>query len=145
MKIEELHRSLERLEGQIRAKGLQPEARAYVNWIGCEVQIHVVASERFDEKGFWQTSRSFEGDSTEIDRIVREANEWVAVLPNEEDRAIEFLIQKINKLAGELPKGGTEIAQMAWQEIHRMLIAKAEQIAKNGLPSPARIQQLDAS
>lgn len=144
MDLIEFHAELKKLEESIKAQGLNADVRGHVHWCGEEMSIEVTASEPYDDKGFWRSEREFPGSPGKSDEILAEARQWVLALPNAEDRAAELIIQKLNKLAGELPKGGSDIARAAWAEVHKMLVAKAGHLAKNGLPSPARIQQINA-
>jgi hypothetical protein len=144
MNITEFHAAVVRIEGMVESKGLHGYTAGHVNWFGDQVSISVRAHESVDDKGYWKSEREFTGAIEDAATFVREAQQWVYALPNAEDRAIELMIQKLNKLAGELPKGSTDIAQAAWGEVHTMLMAKAESLAKNGLPSPARISQISA-
>lgn len=142
MDISELHDECRQIEQIIKSRALRAECYVRMNQYGEPLAVVVSAREAYDEKGYWSSEREFTGETKDAARLIREARDWVAALPSEEDRAIELMIQKLNKLAGELPKGSNDIAQTAWAEIHRMLTAKAETLAKNGLPSPARIQQI---
>lgn len=144
MNLEQLHNELIKLETAIKSKGLTGEAHAHVNWFGSTYEIQVYAHEAYDKNGYWKTEKSFEGE--DINDCFDRASAFVYALPLEEDRATEMLVRKLTELASELPKGGNEIMAEAWKDVHAMLIAKAERIAKNGLPSPTRIQEIkDAS
>jgi hypothetical protein len=145
MNTQEFYRNLVELESVIKSKGLsRATAQGHVNWVGEEVAITLYAGEPYDEKGYWHSERTFEGALAQTEDLLRNAFSWVHELPDAESRAIELMIQKLNKLAGNLPKGSTDIARAAWAEIHGMLMAKAERLAKNGLPSPNRIAELRA-
>ena len=52
------------------------------------------------------------------------------------------MIRRLNEIADKLPEGGNEFAVQAWDEFRKLLLTKAERIAKNGLPSPSRIADL---
>lgn len=142
MELIEFYGELKKLEDEIQTRGLVPTVDGRVNWCGERLAIQVRAAEPFDANGNWSSEREFDGSPEEVEAVIQEARGWIAALPSEEDRIIELMIQKLNMLAGQFPKGGSDIAQTVWKEIHSMLMAKAEALAKNGLPSPARIQQL---
>jgi hypothetical protein len=144
MDIEIFYSELQDLERIIRDKGLKPTVHGFFFWIGDEIAIQVTAAETYDEKGYWHSERHFGGKLGDVADLLRNAFEFVHALPGAEDRAIELMVQKLNKLASELPKGSTDIAAAAWKEVHTMLVSKAERIAKNGLPSPQRISVLQA-
>lgn len=144
MQLAEFYQNIVELESVIESKGLRATATGHVNWVGDQVSVALVAAEPFDDKGYWHSEKTIDGTLEDAGETLRKAFEWAHALPNEEDRAIELMIQKLNKLAGELPKGSTDIAQAAWKEVHAMLVNKAERIAKNGLPSPNRIAELRA-
>jgi len=144
MDLQAFYQNLVELESVIKSKGLRATATGHVAWFGDEMTVRVAASEPVDEKGYWKSERDFVGALSETDTLLRNAFSWAHAVPNAEDRAIELMVQKLNKLAGELPKGSTDIARAAWAEIHAMLVNKAERLAKNGLPSPNRIAELRA-
>ena len=144
MNLHELYSTLISLESVIKNKGLRPSVQAHFNWIGDEITITASAAEAYDDKGHWHSERNFEGKLTQAEELLQSTTSWVHALPGAEDRAIELMVQKLNKLASELPKGSTDIAAAAWKEVHAMLVNKAERIAKNGLPSPNRIAELRA-
>jgi len=141
MDITELYDECRQIEQIIEQRGLIAHCRAGIHAFGDELCIDVSAREEIHENGYWSSERSFAGRKDEAERLVREAGEWASQIPGEEDRAVEMMIKKLNELASKLPKGHGEIAQTAWSEIHRMLMAKADTLALNGLPSPARIKQ----
>ena len=144
MDLTKFYSELQDLERIIRDKGLKPTVHGFVCWLGDEVVVSVTAAETYDEKGYWHSERGFGGKLGDVADLLRSAFEFVHALPSAEDRAIELMVQKLNKLASELPKGSTDIAAAAWKEVHAMLVNKAERIAKNGLPSPNRIAELRA-
>lgn len=145
MELRQFYTELQEIESIVRRKGLNAAARGHVNWFGDEVSVEITAAEPFDDKGHWSRTREFVGTPQEMTTVLRDAYDWSHALPEAEDRAIELMIQKLNKLAGELPKGSTDIARAAWAEVHAMLIGKAKRLAENGLPSPNRISELRAS
>lgn len=142
MDLREFHRELKEIEQDIEARGLNATVEARINYCGDQIAITVGANEPYDANGYWSSSRDFDATPGAADMALEEARSWVMGLPSAEDRAIEMMLKKLNLLAEQLPKGGNEIAQVVWAEIHKMLMAKADQLAKNGLPSPARIQQI---
>jgi len=144
MDTNELYSGLKRIEASIESRGLRANVRAHFNWCGDPISIGVEAKESADANGAWSSERRFRGTTNEVHRLLDDASSWVSKLPGAEDRALELMIRKLNELAGQLPKGSGELAQAAWREIHNMLTAKAEQLAKNGLPSPDRISKLSA-
>lgn len=145
MELREFYNELQKIESIISNKGLKPTVQGFVNWIGDELAVQVTAAEDYDVKGYWHNERQFAGKPEDATDLLRDAYAWVHALPDAESRTIELMIQKLNKLAGELPEGSSDIACAAWREIHQMLMNKAERLAKNGLPSPNRISELRAS
>lgn len=144
MDLKEFYSCIIELESIIKNKGLRPSVQGHFNWIGDEITITASAAEPYDEKGYWHSERNFAGNLDQAEELLQSTTSWVHALPGTEDRAIELMVQKLNKLASELPKGSTDIAAAAWKEVHAMLVNKAERIAKNGLPSPNRIAELRA-
>ncbi len=144
MNIEEFYNRLTSIQEIVESKGLSGETYAHINWIGDEVRVTVVASDAWEADGnYWHKEKSFDGGRTSEEKILDEAATWAYSLPNEEDRVIELMIQKLNELADKLPKGTSEIAMAAWEEIFNMLKTRAESISKNGLPSPSSISNLE--
>ena len=144
MELDRFYSELMRVEALITERGLDATVSADVHWVGTPLSIRVRASESFDAEGYWSNERRFEGEPDDAPRLIREAQTWVMSLPPAEDRAIEVMIRKLNEIVGKLPKGNTEVAQGAWSEIRKMILAKADQLAKNGLTSPARISEIRA-
>lgn len=144
MELQEFYSGLMNLEARIHELGLHGSVVGRMNWYGDSVNIEVTGREPIDANGNWTRTRRFSGAPSECERLITEAEEWIAAIPSPEDRAIDTMIKKLNQLAESLPKGGNDIARAAWEEIHKMLIAKAEQLARNGLPSPARISEVKA-
>ena len=144
MNIDALHTELKDIERTIRANQLEPSVCAHINWCGDEIDITIRAAEKYDVNGFWKTEKSFCGNIDDAEALLSGARSFARALPSAEDRTIELLIQKLTKLASELPKGSTDIAQAAWAEIHAMMIGKAERLAKGALPGPVRIASITA-
>lgn len=144
MDLKEFHGELKKVEARIIDSGLIPEVVAHFNWVGEEIAIIVGACERFEKNGRWTSSREFAGSPDNVEKLLDDVNAWVSALPSAEDRAIEFMIRKLHEISEQLPEGGSDVAKAAWKEIHNMLMAKAEHLAKNGLPSPARITEISA-
>lgn len=142
MDVKHFHGELVGITKAIRARSLQGDACAHINWVGDELEIAVSAQEPFDAKGHWKLGRSFTGEPTDAAAMIADANAWVNALPDEEDRACELIIRKLTEFADNLPNGNSDVSQAAFVEIHKMLIAKAERLSKNGLPSPNRITKL---
>lgn len=143
MDIEQFHESLAALTALIKQRGLNGDAHAYVNWLGDELRVVVEARENADANGRWSAERNFNGTPSEATDLIAQARAWIAALPSEEDRAIELIVRKLNEMAALLPKGHTDVTAAAWAEIYQILKSKADRIAKNGLPSPARVTNLD--
>ena len=142
MDIKELHAAMDEITQSLRVRGLKGNAHCFVNWLGEEVRVGIDAREGPDIEKDWHASKNFVGSPDDIDSLVEQARAWAAQLPDADDRAAELMARKLNEMAGKLPDGNTDIARAAWAEIHRMLISKAERIARNGLPSPSRISEL---
>lgn len=142
MDIKRLHDELLALTGMIRSRGLQGVAEGHINWFGDELQINVEAKERYDENGFWSSEKSFVGAPDDAPALLASARAWAASIPDEEQRAAELMIRKLNELADKLPKGGSDISSAAFEELGKLLLAKAGRISQNGLESPERISQL---
>lgn len=142
MNTQEFHERLKKIENMIESKGVSGEACCRINWFGDELRVSVVAQEEYDTNGYWRREKSFCGEAHEAERLLSEAEAWAYVVPTEEDRAIELMIQKLNEIADKLPKGGSDIAVKAWGEVHAMLMARARSLAKNGLPSPVTISNI---
>lgn len=144
MNVEQLHDELSAITKAIHARGLDGHAHAHINWFGDEFLIEVGANEPFDANGHWTAAQSFSGKPSEATDLISRAHAWAGAIPSEEDRACELIIRKLTEFADKLPEGNSEIAQAAFVEIHKMLIAKAERLSKNGLPSPNRVNKLEA-
>lgn len=142
MNIQDFHERLKKIETMIESKGVSGEAYLFINWLGDEIRLTVVASEPWDENGHWKREKHFDGKNHEAERLLSEAEAWAYVVPGEEDRTIELMIQKLNEIADKLPKGSSAIAMRAWEEVHNMLMARAGSLAKNGLPSPVTISNI---
>lgn len=145
MQVTDLHTALVQMTAEIEARGLHGYAQCQLNWFGTEIQIDVTAREDVDPNGYWQSEKSFKSRIDDADEALTDARAWIAGLPDQEARAIELMVRKLNELADKLPKGGNDIARTAWEEIGRMLLARADRISKNGLSSPERISQLPRS
>lgn len=143
MNITELHERLKEIEKVVESKGILGKACAHVNWLGDEFEVAVEAYEEYDKNGYWRREKRFTGQIHEEDKTLLEAEGWAYALPGEEDRVIEFAIQKLNEIVEKLPKGHTEVAIRAWEEISKMLAARAEGLAKSGLPSPLSIRDIE--
>lgn len=137
--VEEFHDELKKITMIIRSKGLGGEAIGHVNYIGDEIDLRVNASEDYDKNGYWSRGNNFIGAKADTTKLLTQAQSWAYNLPNEEDRAIEFMIQQLNLLVEKLPKGHGAAASQAWEEIGKMLLARAASLAKSGLPSPTSI------
>ena len=137
--VEEFHDEIIKIQDIIKSKNLKARVTGHVNYIGDEIDLHMSASEDYDSNGYWRREVSFTGEKTEVESLLQKANTWAYILPNEEDRGIEFMIQQLNKLAETLPKGQSEVVQRAWSDIGKMLLDCAEHLGKSGLPSPASI------
>ncbi len=143
MNIEEFYNELTSIQEVVKSKGLNGEAFAYINWLGDEIRVTVKAGEDWAaDNDYWHKEKHFDGGRTAERKLLDEAMTWAYSLPNEEDRVIEFMIQKLNELADKLPKGTSEIAMAAWEEIFNMLKKRAESISKSGLPSPVTISDV---
>ena len=145
MDVKHFHGELVAITKAIRARGLQGDAHAYVNWLGSEMEIEVTAHEPYDAKGSWKSGKSFTGNPANAETMIANAHAWVNDLPGEEDRACELIIRKLTEFTDNLPSGHSDVAQAAFAEIHKMLVAKAERLSKNGLPSPNRITKLEVA
>ena len=139
MDIQELHDQVVALQETIDSKNLQGRVSAHVNWVGDEFEVRLSASEEYDSNGYWKREIDFPGNCTDAELLLAKATSWAYNLPNEEDRAIEFMIQQLNKVVEKLPKGNTEASARAWSEITKMLMDRAEQLGQTGLPSPTSI------
>lgn len=142
--ITEFHDELIKIEEIIKSKGLEGAAAGHINWIGDEVEIRLRANEKFDVNGYWSRESGFVERKGEELVLLAKAGAWAYNLPNEEGRAIEFMLQELNKLAEKLPKGHGEIAARAWEEVSGMILAHAESIASHGLPSSTSITNVVA-
>ncbi len=142
MNIEEFYNELTSIQKIVESKGLEGGTYAHVNWLGDEIRVTVEAHETWSASGFWKKEKHFDGGRTAERKLLDEATTWAYSLPNEEDRVIELMIQKLNELADRLPKGTSEIAMAAWEEIFNMLKTRAESVSKNGLPSPVTISDV---
>ena len=140
--IEDFHDEIIKIQAIIESKNLDGEVNGYVNWIGDELDISLSAREEYDSNGYWKREVRFSGLKTEASELLDKAQVWAYNLPHTDDRAIEFMIQQLNKLVEKLPRGHSEASVAAWEEIAKMLLARAESIAKNGLPSPASISSV---
>ncbi len=140
--VEAFHDGLLKISAIIRSKGLGGEAIGRINYIGDEIDLQVNASEDYDVNGYWMRENSFRGSKTDEFKLLAQAHSWAYNLPNEEDRTIEFMIQQLNLLVEKLPKGQSQAALQAWEEIGKMLLSRAASLAKNGLPSPASISNI---
>ncbi len=144
MNVEEFYDELRSIQEIVESKDISGEVYAHINWIGDEIRITVEAKEAWQaDDAYWHREKSFDGGRTSGEKILNEAREWAYSLPNKEDRVIELMIQKLNQIADKLPKGTSEIAMAAWQEIFNMMKKKAESISKNGLPSPMTISDIE--
>jgi len=140
MNVEKIYNELKNIQEIVGSKGIEGDAYAHINWIGDEFRVTVEAKEPWQaDDAYWHREKSFGGERTSEEKILNEAREWAYAIPNEEDRVIELMIQKLNQIADKLPKGASEIAMAAWGEIFNMMKKKAESISKNGLPSPVTI------
>lgn len=142
MNIEEFYSELVSVQKIVESKGLIGRADGHVNWFGSKLEVRVVAREESSNKDYWRREKSFKGPIISVKGLLEEAASWAYSIPNEEDRVIELMIQKLNQIADELPKGTSEIAMVAWEEIFNMLKKRAESISKNGLPSPVTISSM---
>ncbi len=143
MNIQELYERLEGIKAVIKSKGVSGSAYTHVNWLGDEIRVTVEASDEYDKNGYWRREKHFSGKKREAEKLIFEAEGWAYAIPNEEDRVTEFAIQKLNEIVEKLPEGHSEIAIRAWEGIHKMLEARAQALAKNGLPSPTSISNIE--
>jgi len=129
------------LKGRIEAKGLQPEVDLFLDYIGTEVYLSVRAAEPYNVNGYWQRGKSFEGRVEDIDHVLDEAHKWITSLPDAENRAVEFTIQKLAEIANKLPTTGSAAMQHAMDLVKTSLMNQADELAKRGLPAPYMISE----
>lgn len=132
----------ERINTHSNLKGY---CRVYINYYGDKLVIEVSASEPYSVEGYWSRSKAFTLERNNYKWLESEVETWVATIPSEEDRLAEVMVQKLVKLADQLPKGSSEIAQTAWKSVHDMLLQKAKKIGKNALVSPEVSRDIENS
>lgn len=138
LSIDIIHSQCKSIEQIIKSKNLNADCYFAVNFVGTPFHLNVSASEPYDANGYWRREKTFRSENaTDIPDLFTKAREWAYGVPNEDDRAIELAIQRLNELADALPKGHTSSAASAWQQIHTLLKDKAAGLAHNGLPNPA--------
>ncbi len=143
MDAQDIHDKVKDIEEIIESKNLRGSVSAYIHWCGDEFDVRLSASEGYDSNGYWSRETNLSGTCAEAELLLAKATTWAYNIPNEEDRAIEFMIQQLNKLVEKLPKGSTQAAVEAWDEVRKMILARAESLAQSGLPSPASISAAD--
>ena len=133
--LREMLDEIKKISSIVENKGLNGECEARFNYFGDEIHISVEANEPWQmNDGYWSTCKSFGGKLEELDSLLRDALVFAYNVPNEEDRAIELMIRKLNEMADSLPKGSCDIAMNAWEGIFIMLKDRACHLANNALP-----------
>lgn len=141
--MQDFHDAIVNIQDIITSKDINGMVSGYVNYIGDELEIKLTASEAYNSNGYWSREIRISGLKTEASELLVKAEAWAYNLPNEDDRAIEFMVQRLNKLVDKLPRGHGLSAVKAWEEISKMLLDRAEHLSKHGLPSPESISSVD--
>ena len=96
--MQDFYDAIVNIQAIITSKDINGTVSGYVNYIGDELEIKLTASEAYDSNGYWSKEIRFSGLKTEASKLLVKAEAWAYNLPNEDDRAIEFMIQQLNKL-----------------------------------------------
>lgn len=140
MDVNELYNKILLVESRIKSAGLIGEVCIRMNWCGDKFMLDCSASEPYNSKGYWKRTRILTCEPTDeqVDEVFRKALAWANMLPNQRDRAIETMLIKIRQMVDTLPDGasGDDIIDAAWDELRKMLLARAKDLADNALSSP---------
>lgn len=136
MNIQSLYDEIKQLKARIEARGLDADLDIDFDEGGTEVSLTLHASEHWDINGYWRRGKTFEGNAADIQALIDQAHGWVTALPEAENRALEFTIQKLAEIANKLPAARSGAMKQAMELVKSYLLNKAADLAKRGLPAP---------
>lgn len=145
MEIKEAYERIVTLSNTIEQLGLRSRNDSWigVNFAGDEVYVHLVASEEYHPKGFWKRDFSRSTSCAKLDEVLQEAARWVVNLPTPERRAIESAMKKIKNFLDDLPAGTSPAHDAIYSSLRVLLEAEADKLAKNILPAPEPMPNID--
>lgn len=136
MTVEEFHDALDEITQVVKRKdaNLYCSVHGYVHWIGDEVSIAVEVHEPYNTNGYWQKRFMESGEVKNVGKLLNRAFNFAYAVPNQEQRALEFAIQKLHKLVEELPSDvGTQALNEIFDELRKQLLDEADRLAKHAI------------